>query len=185
LLSRAEATRFLKFSVVGALGFVIDIGIFNLLTGRLEWPEIPAEVVSFIAAVTSNFIWNRYWTYPDSRSKPVRRQAGQFALVSTIGLVIRTVAFALILEPCTALAEALLSWPPAATLGITAEQLGANLALGLVILIVLFWNFLANRFWTYADVDRPSPGTASPNADVLRGPRRDAPRDAERETPPV
>jgi putative flippase GtrA len=154
LLSRTELTRFLKFSAVGALGFVIDIGIFNLLTGRLGWPEIPAEAVSFIAAVTSNFIWNRYWTYPDSRSKPVGRQAGQFALVSAIGLVIRTIVFALILAPCVALAEVLLAWPPAAHLSLSAERLGANLALGVVILIVLFWNFLVNRFWTYADVDQ-------------------------------
>jgi putative flippase GtrA len=177
MLSRAEATRFLKFSAVGALGFVIDIGIFNLLTGRLDWPEIPAEVVSFAAAVTSNFVWNRYWTYPDSRSKPVGRQAGQFAVVSTIGLVIRTVAFALILEPCTALAELLLARPMAGQLEVSAEQLGANLALGLVILIVLFWNFLANRLWTYADVDRPATGPAVPSANPERG--------AERESPPV
>jgi putative flippase GtrA len=150
----------LKFSAVGALGFLIDIGIFNLLTGRFAWPEIPAEVVSFIAAVTSNFIWNRYWTYPDSRTKPVSRQAGQFALVSAIGLVIRTAAFALILGPCMAVAGYLLASPLAAGLDLTAERLGANLALGIVILIVLFWNFLANRFWTYADVDQ-APGSAA------------------------
>jgi hypothetical protein len=54
----------------------------------------------------------------------------------------------------------LLASPLAAGLDLSAERLGANLALGIVILIVLFWNFLANRFWTYADVDQ-APGPAA------------------------
>ncbi len=152
-LSGPELTRFLKFSVVGAVGFVIDIAIFNLLHTRLGWPDIPAESVSFLAAVTSNFIWNRYWTYPDSRSKPLRRQAMQFGLVSAMGLVIRTIAYTFLIGPCTRVAEAILSTPTAAWLTVSASSLGANLTLGLVILIVLFWNFFVNRYWTYADVD--------------------------------
>ncbi len=154
-LSGPEWTRFLKFSVVGAVGFVIDIAIFNLLHGRFGWPDIPAESVSFLAAVTSNFIWNRYWTYPDSRSKPLRRQALQFGLVSGMGLVIRTIAFSFLIGPCTRVAAAILRIPATAGLGVSASSLGANLTLGLVILIVLFWNFFANRYWTYSDVDSP------------------------------
>ncbi|HMK07546.1 MAG TPA: GtrA family protein [Anaerolineales bacterium] len=164
-LARSELSRFLKFSVVGAVGFVIDIGIFNLLHVRAGWQEIPSEVVSFSVAVTSNFIWNRYWTYPDSRSKPIRQQAGQFGLVSVAGLVIRTVAFAFLLAPCTRLANAILGLPAAAGLPVTAAWLGANLTLGMVILIVLFWNFLANRLWTYADVDRAPAGPSARAAD--------------------
>jgi putative flippase GtrA len=162
---RTEIARFLKFSAVGTLGAVIDIGTFHLLHTRLGWPAVPASVCSFVAAVSSNFVWNRYWTYPDSRSKPLRRQAAQFALVSVIGLAIRTPAFALLLGPWTSLATNLLATPVGANLPITAVSLGADLALVSVIVIVLFWNFLANRLWTYADVDRPLPQTHSPSAD--------------------
>jgi putative flippase GtrA len=165
-LARPEITRFLKFSVVGTLGAVIDIGTFHLLHTRLGLPEVPASVVSFVAAVTSNFAWNRYWTYPDSRSKPLRRQAGQFALVSAIGLAIRTPVFALLLAPCTSLATILLETPLGSTVAITASSLGADLALVSVILVVLFWNFLANRLWTYGDVDRPLPQSATRSADT-------------------
>jgi putative flippase GtrA len=158
--SRPEITRFLKFSAVGTLGAVIDIGSFHVLHTRVGVPEVPASILSFLAAVSSNFVWNRYWTYPDSRSKPLRRQAGQFALVSVIGLAIRTPVFALLLGPCTALAEVLLATPLGQAIPLTASSLGADLALVSVILIVLFWNFLANRLWTYGDVDRPPPSTA-------------------------
>lgn len=163
-LSRPEITRFLKFSAVGTLGAVIDIGSFHLLHTQLGVAEVPASIVSFVAAVSSNFVWNRYWTYPDSRSKPVRRQAGQFALVSVIGLAIRTPAFALLLRPCTALAEVVLQTPLGEAIPLTADSLGADLALVTVIVIVLFWNFLANRLWTYGDVDRP-PQSAAPTAE--------------------
>lgn len=151
---RRELGRFLKFSVVGAIGAVIDFGLFNLLAVRGGVPPVPASVISFLAAVTSNFIWNRYWTYPDSRSKPLRRQATQFTLVSVGGLLIRTPALALLLGPCTALAAWLLGIFPAAAEVTSAETLGANLALATAVILVLFWNFFVNRYWTYADVDR-------------------------------
>jgi hypothetical protein len=72
---RRERTRFIKFLIVGTIGAVVDFGSFNLLTGVFRLPPVPSSVVSFLAAVTSNFFFNRHWTYPDSRSKPVSRQA--------------------------------------------------------------------------------------------------------------
>ena len=89
----SEITRFLKFSVVGAIGFVIDFGLFNLLAGTLGMGSIPASGISFVAAVTNNFILNRYWTYPDSRSKRISQQAIQFGIVSVLGVGIRFLIF--------------------------------------------------------------------------------------------
>lgn len=155
-----ELYRFLKFSVVGAFGAVVDFGTFNLLHARAGFPDVPASVVSFVAAIISNFLWNRYWTYPDSRTKSVRHQAGQFAVVSLAGLAIRTPAFALLLGPCTSLAESILAASPAVAAATTADTVGANLALATAVIIVLFWNFFVNRYWTYADVDAP---TSSPD----------------------
>ena len=110
-------------------------------------PAAIAQAISFLAAVTSNFIWNRFWTYPDSRSKPIRRQAGQFLFVSVIGLAIRTGVFILVQPAMIALAEAVL--PRRAD----AVAVGQNLALVIAVIVVLFWNFIVNRFWTYSDVE--------------------------------
>ena len=63
-----ERERFLKFAVVGVIGAVIDFGVMNLLTQVGSMQLVPAGTISFICAVISNFIWNRFWTYPDSRS---------------------------------------------------------------------------------------------------------------------
>ncbi|MEE8119971.1 MAG: GtrA family protein, partial [Anaerolineales bacterium] len=58
--TRREIKRFLKFSVVGIIGAVVDFGSFNLLANVFGVASIVSSVISFSAAVTSNFIWNRY-----------------------------------------------------------------------------------------------------------------------------
>jgi putative flippase GtrA len=112
-------------------------------------PAAIAQAISFSAAIISNFLWNRYWTYPDSRSKPVGRQASQFLIVSLIGLAIRTGVFVLVQPAMIALAEGLLPGEAGNRLAIAV---GENLALVIAVIVVLFWNFGINRVWTYSDV---------------------------------
>jgi len=143
-----ELERFLKFAVVGAIGAVVDFGIFNLLTNLTAIQAVVASVISFVAAVISNFLWNRYWTYPDSRSKPLGRQSVQFLVVSLAGLGIRTPLFAW-LE--TVLVPFFKNTLPAGFI-ITPVSAGHNLSLAIAIVVVMMWNFFANRLWTYNDV---------------------------------
>ena len=89
-----ERMRFLKFMVVGVFGAVVDFGIMNLFSKLFGMTLVWAGTISFICAIVSNFIWNRYWTYPDSRAKKVTQQLGQFVIISLIGLAIRTPLFA-------------------------------------------------------------------------------------------
>lgn len=143
-----ERRRFIRFAIVGTIGFGVDIISFNFFRSGLGIsPEI-SSVLSFLAAVTSNFIWNRYWTYPDSRSKPVLGQITQFALVNVMGLGIRTIIFGMINKPLVSFFEGLtFSFP------LEPYVLGENLALAIVVVIIMFWNFFINRYWTYNDVD--------------------------------
>jgi putative flippase GtrA len=158
--ARREATRFVKFSVVGTIGAVVDFGTFNLLTGFARVASVPASMLSFTAAITSNFLWNRYWTYPDSRSKPLHRQAMQFMVINVAGLMIRTPIFAALERPLSSFARTVMStnperWPLGSTslLPLSPQVLGSNLALACAVLVVLLWNFALNRLWTYSDVD--------------------------------
>lgn len=157
--NRKEFKRFSKFLVVGTTGFIVDFGIFNLLLRAFNFPPVLAQAISFTLAAINNFTWNRYWTYPDSRSKPILRQFGMFFVLSVIGLLIRTPIFALFSGPMVALAESMqygifagLIEFITSTLNISIEQLGLNLALAVAVLVVLFWNFFSNRFITYSDV---------------------------------
>ena len=145
-----ERTRFFRFATVGIIGAVVDFGTFNLLTVFAGMTAVSASVFSFIAAIINNFIWNRYWTYPDSRTKPITRQVIQFSVVSIVGLLIRTPIIAL-LEPFFTQLFTRLPFLPIGF--ITTEFLANNLALAVAVIVVMFWNFFINRYWTYDDIN--------------------------------
>ncbi len=148
LTNQRERTRFLRFAVVGVMGAVIDFGMMNLLVRLFHFPLVLAGTISFIAAVISNFIWNRYWTYPDSRSKPLVRQLATFTIVSVMGLAIRVPLLALLEPPAERLFGSLAFGLPYFDTNFYAD----NLVLAIAVIIVMFWNFFVNRYWTYNDV---------------------------------
>ena len=149
LTAPQERTRFLRFAIVGAVGAVIDFAVFNIFVQFTPIKAVFASMISFAVAVCSNFFWNRVWTYPDLRSKPVARQMGQFVLINLVGLGIRTPLFAWLEH---VLIKALNPILPLGTF-LTPTFLGHNIALAIAILVVMLWNFFANRFWTYNDVN--------------------------------
>jgi len=136
LANQREVVRFLKFATVGAIGTVVDFAVLNLLILVFGFSKFWANTCSFSAAVVSNFIWNRLWTFPESRQEPLVPQLIQFALVSIGGYVINQTIF----------------------LGLDAlvfhvwGTLGYNIAKAVAILVVLFWNFAVNRIWTYRSI---------------------------------
>jgi len=143
-----ERERFLKFAAVGVIGALIDFGMMNLLTQAASMPLVTAGTISFICAIISNFIWNRYWTYPDSRSRPITRQLTMFFAVNIAGVAIRIPILHFIEPPVYGLMESLHMAGP-----FSAELLAKNFTLALAVGIVMLWNFFVNRYWTYNDVD--------------------------------
>lgn len=155
-----EVERFLKFAVVGGVGFVVDLGTLVILQATILPPVNTVSVavattIAFLAAIASNFTWNRFWTYPDSRSRSVRTQFIQFTIISVIGWLARTVWISLAYTPL----GALLLPPVRAVFHDFASAANAEARLGTVaaqiigVIVVMFWNFFANRYWTYRDVD--------------------------------
>jgi putative flippase GtrA len=144
---RQERIRFLRFLVVGVIGAIVDFGVLNLLRLVVNLPLVWAQGISFVCAVINNFIWNRYWTYPESRSGNTTKQLIQFFIINTIGLIIRTPLI-------TWFDRIIFSMVSRLGIKLPLEDfiISQNLALGLSIFIVIFWNFFANRYWTYRDV---------------------------------
>ena len=148
LTNKKERTRFLKFAVVGIIGAVIDFGLMNLLTHKLGTSLVYAGTISFISAIISNFLWNRYWTYPESRSRPIARQMAMFFTVNIAGMAIRIPILHFVETPMLSFFNEL-SWD----LPLESEFLAKNFTLALAVGIVMLWNFFVNRYWTYNDVD--------------------------------
>ncbi len=132
-----ELARFLKFATVGALGMLVDLTTLYVLRSLAGWPLLIAASLSFSLAVTSNFTWNRLWTFPESRTRPLVSQLGSFALINIVGLGINNAVLALLYGQ-------LKSW--------INEPWSYLLAKVLAIGIVLFWNYGANRATTYKGI---------------------------------
>lgn len=163
-----EVERFLRFAVVGIIGAVIDSFTLFILQATILPPTLQepidfnvaiAQTIAFIAAILSNFTWNRLWTYPDSRSRSMRRQLIQFSVISFIGWVGRTIWITAAHQPLgnllmpVLLPEIHLFRPTYIPSPTGAAKLGTMTAWLVGVAIVMVWNFLANRYWTYNDVD--------------------------------
>ena len=72
---------------------------------------------------------------------------GLFTVVSLAGIIIRVPIISLTHRPFVEIVESI------AFLTLYAERIGENMALALSVLIVMFWNFFVNRYWTYNDVE--------------------------------
>jgi putative flippase GtrA len=144
-----ERSRFLKFAMVGTMGAAIDFGVMNLLSHTTEMNLVTAGTISFTCAVISNFIWNRYWTYPESRSRPLLGQLGMFFLVNLAGVAIRVPTLHYLEPPVLRFFETMFHASP-----VTAEFYAKNLTLAAAVGIVMLWNFFVNRYWTYNDIDK-------------------------------
>ncbi len=157
-----EVERFIKFFIVGLLGAVVDFSTLNILQSSVLVPIDPnhnlkisvATGIAFCAAVMSNFFWNRYWTYPDSRSRSLRRQLVMFYSVNTTALVFRLVFVGLTFNFFSELGRSLvLDMGIADTLSEEiSHQIGTNIAQAIAVVLAMFWNFGINRLWTYNDV---------------------------------
>lgn len=146
-INNLERSRFIKFAFVGISGTIIDFGIFNLLL-FFKFSSNFAYTISFIIAVLNNFYWNRNWTYPESKTHPINTQLLKFSTVSVAGLLIRTNLYKLIEQPSIKFAERMII----ENFLFSAEVVGKNISLALVIIVVLLWNYFANRLLTYKDI---------------------------------
>lgn len=165
-----EVERFLKFLVVGIVGFIVDFGTVTFLQATVLPPTSPtgdriilnvivATTIAFIAALLSNFTWNRIWTYPDSRSRSARNQLFMFAFISMVGWLGRTIwittayhFLGLLLMPVALPFVRIFRAGYIPSLA-ADDKLGTMVAMVIGVVVVTFWNFFANRRWTYNDVD--------------------------------
>ena len=124
----ASIKSFLKYAFVWCIGTGIDIALVYLLVVRLGYTLYFWTLVAFVVAATNNFILNKFWTFHDTGGR-YKRQYMKFLMVSIMGLILTLFCMGILVEffglPII-ISKLLTSW------------------------IVLSWNFLANKYWTFA-----------------------------------
>ena len=124
--SRDSWLQLLKFGVVGGSGYLINLGVFAFLSGNLGVFHTVAAVGAFCVAVTSNFLWNRYWTFGPGEGL-AHMQAARFLAVSVACLVINLVVLELLV-------------------GSGMSELAAQ---AIAVAVAMPFNFLGNKLWTF------------------------------------
>jgi dolichyl-phosphate beta-glucosyltransferase len=135
---------FFKYAVVGVLGTSIDVGSLYVFVEYLRIPVLIAAAGSFGLAVVNNFLLNKFWTF-ENRNPNIRKQFIKFSLVSLVGLGLTETFMALFVY-------ALQLWYIPAKLVTSC--------------IVLTWNFLANKYWTFTEKARAFAQPASAPLDL-------------------
>ena len=89
---RARLLELIRFGSIGALAYVVDVGLFNLLRfgpGTLLGDRpLTAKVVSVAVATVVSWLGNRYWTFAGRRTASRAKEFAGFAVVNVGGMAI-------------------------------------------------------------------------------------------------
>jgi dolichol-phosphate mannosyltransferase len=77
--------QLVRFSLVGASGYVINLAVYSTLVYAFDVQYVIAAVLAFCVAVTNNFLINRSWTFKATDGR-VTFQAPRFLIVSLLAL---------------------------------------------------------------------------------------------------
>ena len=130
---RRGVRQFVKFGIVGASGFAVNLGVFTLLQHIVPNPSAARTYyaiysIAFLTGGVSNYFLNRVWTFRSTGH--AGKEAAQFLTVSVLALVVGLVVSAL---AAPALGHGHRLWLLATLSGIIV-------------------NFFINKYWTFRSV---------------------------------
>ena len=125
LRTRRHWVQLGKFSAVGAIGYGINVAVYTaLLHAGVHY--LLAATCSFAVAATSNYTWNRIWTFHDRRGH-VGVQGVRFLIVSLLALGANLLVLHLLIRFGT----------------------GKLVAQAIAIVAVTPLNFIGNKLWSF------------------------------------
>jgi putative flippase GtrA len=129
---RENWLQLIRFCVVGASGYVVNLAVYLLLLRGLDAHYLLAATGSFLVAVTNNYTWNRLWTFRGQRGH-VAYQGMRFFVVSTAALVANLLILHVLVDQA---------------------GLGKVLAQAIAIVLVTPLNFVGNKLWSFGRSSR-------------------------------
>lgn len=126
LRARRNWVQLAQFCVVGASGYVVNLGVYALLLNWANLHYVAAATFSFLVAASSNYTFNRHWTFRAQRGH-VGVQGMRFFIVSAVVYCANLGVLALLVSA------------------------GAGKIVGQATAIVLVTplNFLGNKLWSF------------------------------------
>jgi putative flippase GtrA len=134
VLSPALARQFAAFFGVGLVAAVVHYGLLISLVEGYRMDPVPAALAGYVAGGIVSYLLNRRHTYASDR--PHVEATWRFAIVAIIGFGLTWAGMAILVR------------------GLAVPYLAAQLV---TTGIVLFWSFLAHKFWTFREPIPPLP----------------------------
>ena len=125
LRSHHNWLELMRFCVVGGSGYIINLGLFTIAYQYV--PYRVAFIISFVVAATSNFIWNRVWTFRIEHGVP-HVQYARFLTVSLLALAIDLVVLSVLVE---------------------SFGMHKTVAAAIAIVVATPISFLGNKLWSF------------------------------------
>ncbi len=128
LIIVADMKQFLKYSAVGIVGTLVDVGSLYVFVDFAGLPVVRASILSFALAVLNNYIFNRFWTFKHHNSFGWHKRFLKFVALSVVGLWLNSFAMYFFVH----------------SVGIWYVY-----AKILASVVVFLWNYIGNRYWTF------------------------------------
>jgi len=132
LRARRNWEQLAKFCVVGAIGYLINLGVYAAIL-HAGAHYLIAATCSFLVAVTNNYFLNRAWTFRDRRAG-VAAQGMRFFVISLGSLGANLLFLHLLITAGT----------------------GKLVAQAIAIVLVTPLNFIGNKLWSFRRADSSS-----------------------------
>ena len=123
--------QILLFAISGVIGFLVDAGIVQFLVREIGMNPYGARVLSFLAAATTTWGFNRRYTFAGHGGGSRRRELARYLVAMAFGFILNYGAYAL----CVATWPLVRSWP------------AIGVAVGSVAGAVV--NFLSSKYWIF------------------------------------
>lgn len=127
----ANWLQLVRFGIVGAVGFIVNLGVYALFVHPIGVDYHVAAVAAWMVAVANNFILNRHWTF-EARDGRARFQAARFVVVSLVAFGVSLALLTLLVE------NGGMAKVPAQAIAVAASTP---------------LNFLGNKLWSFRSRD--------------------------------
>ena len=131
IANRRGVRQFVKFGIVGASGFIVNLVVFTLLQRNSSLPIWFDFSLAFMIGGVSNYFLNRIWTFRSSGH--AGKEGAKFLFVSFLALLLGDLVIWLL--------ETVLQYHRHHTVWFIATVSG------------MFLNFFVNKYWTFRSVE--------------------------------
>jgi len=121
--------EFIRYLFIGVTTFILDFGIYNLLTSVLDTKKIAANLSSVLISTVFNFILTNFWTFKSSNHIGATKLS-KYALLALFNYLFNNTLFAIFTQT--------FNW-------------NDLLSKTIIIIIIVSWNFLLYKFWVFKE----------------------------------